>query len=72
MENSLVKIGDTIINLDNVTVIKRDGDNLIIDFVSGRKDHVQRITGDLEMVHVQGGGYPSGKGVVNRPVSSSK
>ena len=44
MENSLVKIGDTIINMDNVTVIKRDGDNLIIDFVSGRKDHVQRIT----------------------------
>ena len=44
MENSLVKIGDTIINIDNVTVIKRDGDNLIIDFVSGRKDHVQRIT----------------------------
>jgi hypothetical protein len=44
MENSLVKIGDTIINMDNVTVIKRDGDNLIIDFVSGRRDHVQRIT----------------------------
>ena len=44
MENSLVKIGDTIINMDNVTVIKRDGDNLIIDFVSGRKDHVQTIT----------------------------
>ncbi len=44
MENSLVKIGDTIINMDNVTVIRRDGENLIIDFVSGRKDHVQRIT----------------------------
>jgi hypothetical protein len=44
MEKPLVKIGDTIINMDNVTVIRCDGENLIIDFVSGRKDHVQRIT----------------------------
>ena len=43
MENSLVKIGDTIINMDNVAVIKEDGGNLEIDFVSGRADHVQRI-----------------------------
>ncbi len=44
MEKSLVKIGDTIINLDNVTVIKSDGTNINIDFVSGRRDHVQRVT----------------------------
>ena len=43
METPLIKIGDTIINMDNVAVIKEDGGNLEIDFVSGRGDHVHRI-----------------------------
>jgi|GEM_PF-5090597 len=44
MESPLIKIGDTIINMDNVAVIKEKDGNLNIDFVSGRADHVQRIT----------------------------
>ena len=43
METPLIKIGDTIINMDNVAVIKEGGGNLEIDFVSGRGDHVHRI-----------------------------
>ena len=43
METPLIKIGDTVINMDNVACIKEDGGNLEIDFVSGRADHVQRI-----------------------------
>jgi hypothetical protein len=43
METPLIKIGDTVINMDNVACIKEDGGNLEIDFVSSRADHVQRI-----------------------------
>ena len=43
METPLIKIGDTVINMNNVACIKEDGGNLEIDFVSGRADHVQRI-----------------------------
>jgi hypothetical protein len=43
IENPLVKIGDTVINLNNVASIKPEGGNLNIDFISGG-DHVHRIT----------------------------
>ena len=43
METPLIKIGDTIINMDNVACIKSAGGDIEIDFVSGRADHVQRV-----------------------------